>query len=93
MSVRKLLSIVGVVLLLLAAAGAVVFWRGWSELREPYKGYSAAEQFVTIRQGASSSEIGGALDVRSASARCFGSIAAGTSAAAIRVLRAEFHRA
>jgi UPF0755 protein len=58
MSMRKVLSIAGVVLLLLVAVAALVIWRGWSELRVPYKGYSAAEQFVTIRQGASSSEIG-----------------------------------
>jgi UPF0755 protein len=58
MSVRKLLSIVGVIAVLLAGAGAFVVWRGWNELRQPYKGYDAAQQFVTIRQGASSSEIG-----------------------------------
>jgi UPF0755 protein len=43
---------------LLAAAAGLVLWRGWNDLHEPYKGYSGTEQFVTIRQGASSSEIG-----------------------------------
>jgi UPF0755 protein len=56
--VRKFLALVAVVIVLLAAAAAVVAWRGWNDLHEPYKGYTGAEQFVTIRQGASSSEIG-----------------------------------
>src|SRR5262245_55615006 len=58
MAVRKFLSIVAVVTLVLALAAAVAVWRGWEDLHEPYKGYNGAEQFVTIRQGASSSEIG-----------------------------------
>jgi UPF0755 protein len=56
--VRNFLALVAVVIVLLAAAAAVVAWRGWNDLHEPYKGYTGAEQFVTIRQGASSSEIG-----------------------------------
>ena len=71
---RKFLALVAVVIVLLAAAAAVVAWRGWNDLHEPYKGYTGAEQFVTIRQGASSSEIGRQLAavqvVRDAT--CFG---------------------
>jgi len=55
--VRKLLYVAAVLVLLLGAAGIAV-WRGWNDLHEPYKGYSGTDQFVTIRQGASSSEIG-----------------------------------
>jgi UPF0755 protein len=58
MAVRKVLSIVAVVIVLLAGAAAVAVWLGWDDIHEPYKGYSEAEQFVTIRQRASSSEIG-----------------------------------
>jgi UPF0755 protein len=58
MAVRKFLSIFAVLILLLGAAGLAVVWLGWQQLREPYAGYSEPEQFVTIRQGASSSEIG-----------------------------------
>jgi UPF0755 protein len=56
--VRKLLSIGGFIIVLLAAAAAVMGWFGWKQLHEPYQGYAGPEQFVTIRQGASSSEIG-----------------------------------
>ena len=58
MAVRKLLPIAVVVIVLLAAAAAVAAWLGWKQLHEPYQGYTGPEQFVTIRQGASSSEIG-----------------------------------
>jgi UPF0755 protein len=58
MAVRKLLPIAVVVIGLLAAAAAVAAWLGWKQLHEPYQGYTGPEQFVTIRQGASSSEIG-----------------------------------
>ena len=58
MAVRKLLPIAGVVIALPAAAAAVALWLGWKQLHEPYQGYAGPEQFVTIRQGASSSEIG-----------------------------------
>ena len=56
-NVRKLLYVAAVLIVLLGAAG-IALWRGWNDLHEPYKGYSGTEQFVTIRQGASSSEIG-----------------------------------
>ena len=55
---RKLLPIAVVVIGLLAAAAAVAAWLGWKQLHERYQGYTGPEQFVTIRQGASSSEIG-----------------------------------
>ena len=58
MAVRKLLPIGVALIVLLAAVAAVVGWLGWKQLHEPYQGYSGPEQFVTIRQGASSSEIG-----------------------------------
>jgi UPF0755 protein len=58
MPVRRLLPIGVAVIMLLAAAAAVAGWLGWKQLREPYQGYTGPEQFVTIRQGASSSEIG-----------------------------------
>ena len=57
-NVRKLLYVGSLLVVLLAAAAGLVLWRGWNDLHEPYKGYSGTEQFVTIRQGASSSEIG-----------------------------------
>jgi peptidoglycan lytic transglycosylase G len=56
--VRRLFSIVALVIVLLAAAAAVALWLDWTQMHEPYQGYSGPEQFVTIRQGASSSEIG-----------------------------------
>src|SRR5258705_157329 len=44
-----------------SGAPAVAVWLGWNGMHEPYKGYGGAEQFVTIRQGAASAEIGRAL--------------------------------
>ena len=58
MAVRKLLRIGIVLIVLLAAVAAASGWLAWTQLHEPYQGYSGPEQFVTIRQGASSSEIG-----------------------------------
>jgi UPF0755 protein len=58
MAVRKLLPIGIVVIVLLAGAAAAAGWFAWTQLHEPYQGYTGPEQFVTIRQGASSSEIG-----------------------------------
>jgi len=58
MAVRKLLPIGVVLIVLLAAVAAVVGSLAWKQLHEPYQGYTGPEQFVTIRQGASSSEIG-----------------------------------
>jgi UPF0755 protein len=61
MAVRKLVTIIALVILLGAGVAAVAVWLGWNDIHEPYKGYDAPEQFVTIRQGASSGEIGRAL--------------------------------
>jgi peptidoglycan lytic transglycosylase G len=58
MPVRKSLSIIAVIIGLLAGAAAVAVWLGWNAMHEPYTGYSEPEQFVVIRQGASSPEIG-----------------------------------
>ena len=61
MAVRKVLLTVALLVVVLGGAGAVAVWLGWSDIHEPYKGYSGREQFVTIRQGAASGEIGRAL--------------------------------
>jgi UPF0755 protein len=61
MLVRKALSIVLLVLVLTCAGAALLAWRGWNGIHQPYKGYDGAEQFVVIRQGAASGEIGRAL--------------------------------
>ena len=58
MTVRRLLPIGVALIVLLAAVAAVVGSLAWKQLHEPYQGYTGPEQFVTIRQGASSSEIG-----------------------------------
>jgi UPF0755 protein len=47
-----------VLLVLAGGAAAVAVWRGWERLHEPYKGYAGSEQFIIIRQGAGSAEIG-----------------------------------
>jgi UPF0755 protein len=56
--VRKLLAIAAVTILLAGGGAAAVAWSAWDRMHAPYKGYDAAEQFVTIRQGAGSAEIG-----------------------------------
>jgi UPF0755 protein len=56
--VRKLLAIIALILLLGGGASAAVAWFAWDRMHEPYKGYGGSEQFVTIRQGAGSAEIG-----------------------------------
>jgi UPF0755 protein len=55
--VRKLLAGIGVllVLVLIAGAGAAVMYR---RVTQPYRGYTSAEQFVDIPQGAGSRGIG-----------------------------------
>ena len=60
-AVRRALSIVLLVLVLVAAGVALAAWRGWNGIHQPYKGYDSSEQFVVIRQGAASGEIGRAL--------------------------------
>jgi UPF0755 protein len=54
---RKLLLALLVIVVVLAVAGAFVANEMRSRIQEPYKGYSAAEQFVEIPQGAASAEI------------------------------------
>ena len=61
MAVGRLLSLLVVLVVLVLGVSAVVAWRGWHEIHEPYKGYESPEQYVTVRQGASSVEIGRAL--------------------------------
>jgi len=60
-AVRKLVTVVTLVFVLVAGAAGVAVWLGWNNIHEPYKGYGAPEQFVIIRQGAASGEIGRAL--------------------------------
>jgi cell division protein YceG involved in septum cleavage len=54
---RKLLLALIVVVVVLAVAGGFVANEMRSRIQEPYKGYSAAEQFVEIPPGAASAEI------------------------------------
>jgi UPF0755 protein len=59
--VRKVITVALIATgLAIAVLGAAV-WFGWSDLHAPYKGYTGTERFVTIRQGASSGEIGRVL--------------------------------
>ena len=58
MPVRKLLALIALIVLLAGGASAALAWFAWDRMHEPYKGYSGREQFVTIRQGAGSAEIG-----------------------------------
>ena len=60
-AVRKLVTVVALVFVLAAGAAGVAAWLGWNDIHESYKGYDAPEQFVTIRQGAASGEIGRVL--------------------------------
>jgi len=61
MAVRKIFALVALIIVLSSGAAAVAVWLGWSGMHESYKGYGGAEQFVTIRQGAASGEIGRTL--------------------------------
>jgi UPF0755 protein len=54
---RKLLLFLLFILVILAAGGALLFNELRRRLEEPYKGYTAAEQFVEIPQGAGSAQI------------------------------------
>ena len=58
-AVRKPFVIVVLVAVLAAGgAAAVAVWLAWERIHEPYRSYAGPEQFVTIRQGAGSAEIG-----------------------------------
>jgi UPF0755 protein len=56
--VRKLIALVACITVLAGGAAAVVVWLAWDRIHQPYMGYAGSEQFVTIRQGAGSAEIG-----------------------------------
>jgi UPF0755 protein len=55
---RKLLAVVALIIVLAGGAAVVAVWLAWDRVHQPYRGYSGTEQFVTIRQGAGSAEIG-----------------------------------
>jgi UPF0755 protein len=57
-AVRKPFAVVVLVIVLAGGAGAVAAWLGWERIHEPHRSYAGSEQFVTIRQGAGSDEIG-----------------------------------
>jgi UPF0755 protein len=61
MAVRKALLLVLLVFVLVTAGAAVAAWRAWNDIHASYKGYDTPEQFVVIRQGSASGEIGRAL--------------------------------
>jgi UPF0755 protein len=61
MVVRKVVSLALFATVVVAIAAAVAVWLGWTDIHQPYKGYDRPEQFVTIRQGAASAEIGRVL--------------------------------
>jgi UPF0755 protein len=51
--------LVGITLLLVvAAAGAILYGGVWGRLHDPYKGYEGAEQFVVIARGTGTAAIG-----------------------------------
>ena len=60
-AVRKSFVIIVLVIVLVGGAAAVAGWLGWERIHEPYKRYAESEQFVAIRQGAGSAEIGRTL--------------------------------
>src|SRR6185503_10897009 len=55
---RKLLTALAVVFILVAAGAALFGRQVWARVHEPYKGYSAAERFVEIPAGTPTAEIG-----------------------------------
>jgi putative Holliday junction resolvase len=56
-AVRKSVALIVLVAVLAGGVAAVAVWL-WERIHEPYRNYSGSEQFVTIRQGAGSGEIG-----------------------------------
>jgi UPF0755 protein len=56
--VRKPFAIIVLVIVFAGGAAAVAGWLAWERIHKPYKSYTGSEQFVTIRQGAGSGEIG-----------------------------------
>jgi len=61
MAVRKLVTLTLIAMVVVTIAAGTTAWLGWKNMHQPYKGYDQAEQFVTIRQGAASAEIGRSL--------------------------------
>jgi len=61
MAVRRLLALGALAIVLIAGAASLAGWLGWNRIHEPFKGYDGPEQFVIIRQGAASGEIGRSL--------------------------------
>lgn len=54
---KKTLIWVAAVLVVAAGAAAFAGWSLWTRIHEPFKGYDAAEQFVTIPAGAGAADI------------------------------------
>ena len=55
---RKAFVTVVIIMLTLGAVTALVGFRVWNRMHDPYKGYAGAEQFVDIPPGVSSTAIG-----------------------------------
>jgi UPF0755 protein len=54
---KKTLTWLAAALVLILAAAAIGGWSIWRRIHEPFKGYAAAEQYVTIPPGAGGSDI------------------------------------
>jgi UPF0755 protein len=61
MRVRSVAGLSLIAASIVAVVAGTVVWLAWRDMHEPYKGYTAAEQLVTIRQGAGTAEIGRVL--------------------------------
>lgn len=61
MPLRKLLSAVILAVVIALGVSGIAVWREWKDIHQPYKGYNSPEQYVVVRQGASSVEIGRTL--------------------------------
>lgn len=55
---RKFLTLLFILIVVIAIGAVLAGSIVWGRLHEPYKGYSAAEQFVDVAQGSSVKEIG-----------------------------------
>ena len=54
---RAALVVIGVITVIAAGVLAVAGYRVWQQIHEPFKGYDAEEQFVTIPAGSSTADI------------------------------------
>ena len=61
MAVRRVLSVLLLVVVLVVGVSVLAVWLGWNDIHESYKGYDSSEQYVTVPQGASSVQIGRVL--------------------------------